>query len=281
MEYWLRSATLQIGAKRFSIDDLTFEFTCPFADSDEPDAASIKVYNLNAQSRNALREHDVIILNGGYENDVGVIFVGQIAKFASEKKGVDWVTTILATAAMSEWLDKQVNKTYNKNIQASAILADLLNIFGLEVGQLQLVKDITYPRGRVCKGPLRTVLGEIIMSDCKSRFLIKQGQIIISDPNNGDRRGYVLTGATGLLRSTGESVSLQIDKPQTTQDSKSEKEEKEKLIQRASLLNYHLGPGEVVVIKDSELNGRFLIVKGSHVGNKTGEWRTNLEVRPL
>ena len=35
MDFWLRSATLQIGGNRYSMDDLAFDFEVPFEDSDE------------------------------------------------------------------------------------------------------------------------------------------------------------------------------------------------------------------------------------------------------
>ena len=281
MEFWLRSATLQIGPKRFSMDDLNFSFEIPFEDSEELAHANITVYNLNESSRNSIRRGDAIIVNGGYEGDIGALFIGKVAGLSHKREPADWVTKIIAAPALSEWLNSQVNKTYQKNTRARAILMDLLALFGLEVGQLQLVKDITYPRGKVCKGKLKDVLTEMIAGDCKSRFLIRQNQVIVSDPESGDERGYVLSGATGLLASNEDQTILQVETPQTTRDTNEQKEEKEQTIKRQCLLNYHLGPGMALTIQSRSLNGRFLLVRGSHVGSRTGDWKTNIEVRPL
>ncbi|MDR1465446.1 MAG: hypothetical protein LBJ11_09135 [Oscillospiraceae bacterium] len=279
-DLWLRSATVQIGTRRYSMDTMDFSFEVPFEDSEELTAATVKIKNLSQQTRNAIQKNDVVIINAGYEGDVGAIFVGQVAGYSNKVEGVDLVTTITATAALEEWLKKPINKTYNKGIQASAILADLLNLFGIEVGQMQLVKDITYPRGKVCKGMLRDVLTEIITSDCKSRFLIKQGQLFISNPNQGENKGYVLSGSTGLLRSSDEQVIIPVETPQKTQESAEKKEEDENLIKRSCFLNYHLGPGELVMIRSKALIGAGLIVRGKHIGSRTSDWKTEIEVKP-
>ena len=281
MNQWMRSATLQIGPRRYSMDTLDFNFEIPFTDSEELTQATIEVRNLSESTRNAIRKGDQVIVNAGYENDVGAIFVGQAGEPSHKRDRVDWVTKILATAALEEWLTREVNKTYNKNIKASALLGDLLNLFGVEVGQMQLVNDVTYPRGKVCKGKLKDILTEIVTSDCKSRFLIKNGQIIINDPNNGDNRGYLLSAATGLLKVDDEAVTTQATTPQTTKDTQDQKESKENVVKLEALLNYHIGPGDVMTVKSKKRNGRFLVKNGVYVGSRTGEWRIKMEARPL
>ena len=42
MSFWMRSATLQIGNKRYGMDDLYFEFEVPFEDSDTLQTAKFK-----------------------------------------------------------------------------------------------------------------------------------------------------------------------------------------------------------------------------------------------
>ena len=282
MDQWMRSATLQIGPRRFSMDTLNFSFEIPFSDSEELSQATLEIRNLSSSTRKAIRKGDTVIVNAGYENDVGAIFVGQAGEPSHKRDRVDWTTKILATAALEEWLSSEVNKTYNKNIKSSAVLGDLLNLFGLEVGQMQLVQDVTYPRGKVCKGKIKDILTEIATSDCKSRFLIKNGQLVINDPNNGDNRGYVLSAATGLLKVDDEAVTTQATTPQTTKDTEDQKSDKENVVKLEALLNYHIGPGDVVTVKSQKRNGRFLVKKGVYKGSRTGKWVIEItEARPL
>lgn len=200
MDFWLRSATLQIGGNRYSMDDLAFDFEVPFEDSDELTTATVNAYNLSANTRNSIKKGDPVIINAGYEGDLGVIFVGQVSGLSHKHSSAEWTTKITATEALDQWLTAQVNKTYTKSIKAKAMVQDLLNIFGIEVGTFELAIDKEYPRGRVCKGKLKDVLKEIVVSDCKSRFLIRCGKIIINNPADGVNKGYLLSPETGLLR---------------------------------------------------------------------------------
>ena len=212
MDFWLRSATLQIGGNRYSMDDLAFDFEVPFEDSDELTTATVNAYNLSANTRNSIKKGDPVIINAGYEGDLGVIFVGQVSGLSHKHRSTEWTTKITATEALDQWLTAQVNKTYTKSIKAKAMVQDLLNIFGIEVGTFELAIDKEYPRGRVCKGKLKDVLKEIVVSDCKSRFLIRCGKIIINNPTDGVNKGYLLSPETGLLRTDEEKVVIEVEK---------------------------------------------------------------------
>ena len=120
MDFWLRSATLQIGGNRYSMDDLAFDFEVPFEDGDELTTATVNAYNLSANTRNSIKKGDPVIINAGYEGDLGVIFVGQVSGLSHKHSSTEWTTKITATEALDQWLTAQVNKTYTKSIKAKA-----------------------------------------------------------------------------------------------------------------------------------------------------------------
>ena len=62
MDFWLRSATLQIWGNRYSMDDLAFDFEVPFEDSDELTTATVNAYNLSANTRNSIKKGDPVII---------------------------------------------------------------------------------------------------------------------------------------------------------------------------------------------------------------------------
>ena len=173
-----------------------------------------------------------------------------------------------------------MNKTYTQETTASAIVQDLLNIFGIEVGTFELVEDKTYPRGRVCKGKLKDVITEIVVSDCKSRFLIRDGRIIINDPAAGVSSGYTLSAETGLLRADDDESKTEIETDLTTQMTPGEKDEDAQNKTRQCLLNYHIGAADEITIQSKTLNGKYLVVRGNHKGSKSGDWITEIEVKP-
>ncbi|MBR1438038.1 MAG: hypothetical protein IJ587_05815 [Synergistaceae bacterium] len=280
MGFWLRYATLTIGNNKYSLDELNFTFDIPFEDSDEPPVATVTVTNLSPNTRANIKRDDPVILNAGYQGDVGCILIGKVVGLKHKWTNVDWTTTLTVQPCADEILDRLVNKTYVENISASAIIRDLLNIFGAEVSRCELSIDKRYPRGRVCRGVLRQVLSEIIVSECKSRFIVRATeQVYITKAEDGVNNGLILTSANGLLRADTEHVVIPVE---TAANSKKTGEErKEDNISRSCLLNYNIAAAEVIRIQSSDLNGRFIVVKGSHKGGRTGDWKTSMELRPF
>lgn len=279
MAFWIRDATLTIGHKKYSLDGLDFKFDIPFEDSDEIVVATVTVTNLSSSTRANIKKDDAIILNAGYKGDVGCLLIGKVVGLKHKQSNVDWTTTITVQPCADEILGKSINKTYAQNSKASAIVRDLLNIFGVEVTKCELNDDISYPRGRVCRGNLKQVLTEIVVNECKSRFIIRPtGQIYITKTSDGINNGVVLTPATGLLRADEEKVVIPVETDLNSQTTGEDRDED--TISRSCLLNYHISTAEVVKIQSNELNGRFVVVKGSHNGSRTGDWETSMELKP-
>lgn len=280
MSFWMREASLQIEGKRYGMDDLYFEFEVPFEDSDTLQTAKFKAYNLSEATRKGIKRGDVIILNAGYEGDVGAIFVGQVSACSHKHQNTEWITEISATAAMDQWLSSKVSKTYAKGSTAKEIVSDLLNIFGLEIGEFTLAVNKVYDRGLVCSGKVKDELKKIVVNDCKSRFLIRTGSVYINDPASGLANGIVLTPQSGLLFSGDEVEESVVAVGSDSQKSSSTKSEEGNYVTRECLLNYHIGPAEQITIQSKSLNGRFIVAKGKHTGSPKGNWKTTLEMRP-
>lgn len=280
MAFFLRSATIQVGPLKYDMDDgFYFEFEVPFYDSDQLISATITINNLSATSRVGIQKNQVVILNAGYEDDMGVLFVGQVAAVNHKQNGVDWQTKITATTALDQWLNTQVNKTYMAGATAENVVRDLLNIFGLEVGIFQLVENVEYPRGRICSGKLKDVLTEIVVNECKSRLLIRNNQVIINNPADGVTKGYLLTPDSGLLMFSDDSDTTATATQQTASASAEVKKAEEKTWKRQCLLNYRLAPGDLIQIQSKDLTGKFIIVSGTHKGSPTGNWLTEIEFK--
>ena len=281
MSFWIRDATLVLGSNKYTLDGLNFSFEVPFEDSDEPPVATVKVMNLSENTRNSIKKNDPVILNAGYRGDVGCILVGKVAGLKHKQANVDWTTTITVQPCADEILNKLINKTYAENISAMAIVKDLLNIFGVEVGKCELSINKTYPRGRVCRGNLKQVLTEIVVSECKSRFIIRTtGQVYITKADDGINNGLTLSPTSGLLRSDEEKVAIPIETKSNSQKT-GEARDDDDHVSRSCLLNYGVATAEVVKIQSADLNGRFLVSKGKHTGGRTGDWKTSMELKPF
>ena len=280
MAFWIRAATLVIGSNKYDLDGMNFTFDIPFEDSDEPPVATVTVTNLSANTRNSIKKDDPVILNAGYQGNVGCILVGKVVGLKHKQNNVDWTTTLTVQPCAEEILGRLVNKTYTENMKASAMVRDLLNIFGVEVAKCELSIDVSYPRGRVCRGNLKQVLNEIIVLECKSRFITRTtGQVYITKAEDGINNGLLLTPATGLLRADEEQVPIPIETDANSQ--KTGEDRDEDTISRSCLLNYRIATAEVAKVQSSDLNGRFIVVKGKHSGSRSGDWKTDMELKPF
>lgn len=280
MAFWIRAATLKIGSQDYSLGDMNFSFEVPFEDSDEPPVATVKVMNFSSETRANIKKNDEVILNAGYEGDIGCILIGKVVGLKHKWSNVDWTTTLTVQPCADEILGSQINKTYVENTKASTIVRDLLNIFGVEVSKCELSIDIDYPRGRVCRGQLKDVLTQIVVSECKSRLIIRAtGQIYITKADTGIDNDLTLTSQNGLLRADEEQVVVPVENDSNSKITGEAREED--TISRSCLLNYRLAAAEVVKIQSDDLNGRYFVVEGKHVGAKTGDWKTSMELKPF
>lgn len=279
MAFWIRTATLVIGHNKYSLENMDFSFEIPFEDTDEPPVATIKVTNLAASTRAGIKRNDSVILNAGYEGDVGCLLVGKVVGLTHKQSNVDWISTFTVQPCADEILGSRINKTYAKNTKASVIIRDLLNIFGVEVAKCELSKDKVYPRGRVCRGKMKQVLTEIVINECKSRFIIRAtGQIYITAANVAINNGVVLTSAMGLLRSDEEKVMIPLETKENSQ--KKGKDREDDWISRSCILNYRIATAEQIKIQSKDLNGKFVVKEGKHSGSRTGKWETSMKLEP-
>ena len=281
MKLWMRQANLTIGKNRYTLDGLNFTFKVQFEDRAKVSTAQLEVYNLSPSTRKSMKKGDAVIITAGYKDDVGCIFVGAISDFTHTSNDLDIITKITAADSLEAWLGTYVNKTYKAGMYAADIIDDLLTIFGVEVSIVKLAVNKHYPGCRNCRGKLKDVLTEIVCSDCKSRLVIRSGQIVINPPAEGITTGYLLTPQTGLLKSSSSTEGQNINTETTAKTkTRSEQAEDEGTISRECLLNYHIGVADKIVIRDSTTNGTFLVKSGVHEGTRSGNWKTSLEVVP-
>ncbi len=145
MAFWSREAVLIIGNNKYTLGGLGFSFEIPFEDSDEPPVATVTVTNLSPNTRANIKKNDPVVLNAGYAGNIGCILVGRVVGLKHKHSNVDWTTTLTVQPCADEILGSLINKTYAENIKASAIIRDLLNIFGVEVAKCELSNDRSYP----------------------------------------------------------------------------------------------------------------------------------------
>ena len=248
-KYWMQKAEVLVAGKKFIKDDFEIDFLVNFDDDPEPNISHVMIYNLSDTTIALLKKGENIILNAGYEGDVGTILLGTIDKQETTWEGIDKVTKLTVGEGSDQWLNAYVNKSYAPGTSSQAILTDLAGMFGMELGELRLVNDITYARGRSVSGMLQSVIRQVV-AETNSKFHISQGKILIRPWEAGTQTGFLLNADTGLIES-----------PQPFE------EEGKAGYRVRMLLNHRITVDSILQIQSKTANGTFRVRKGSHSGD--------------
>ena len=257
-EFWIREASILTAGRRINYPDLDMEFRVDFDTDSEPNLSEIKIYNLSDDTISRIKKGEQLILNAGYERDVGTIVAGVVESQVTSWEGVNKNTTIKVGDGSDRWLKTRISKAFKPGIKASQVIRGIIGEFGLEIGQIKLANDFTYPAGKTCHGQLQVVLQEIV-NDAGSKLHITNGVILVRPPQEGTQTGWLLNSDTGLL-----------DTPGIIEDDRADWSVK-------CLLNHRITADSLLVIESRTANGTFRVVKGSHEGTSTG-WITHMEV---
>lgn len=263
VDFWIRQCEIIAGGKRFIGDELDIGFIVPFDNDEEPDVAKATIYNLSDNSINSIKKEQNVIINAGYKGDIGTIFKGTIQKAVTRWSGVDKVTELTIGDGSQQWLTKEVSEAYGEGITASAILDDLCGKFGLELGRIDLVNDLTYPKGRVIDAMLKDAIKQIVI-ECDTEFKISKGRIFIMPHNEGIPTGFLLNKDTGLIGS-----------PEVFE--KEEDGETLNGFKVKMLLNHRVTVDSIIQVQSRTANGIYRVLKGKHINNGS-DYLTEVEV---
>jgi len=268
---WNRKIEVVFSGKILTLSDVDIEFTYSFNTDENPNELEVVLYNLSDTTINTQAvKNKQIMINAGYEGDVGNIAKCVIVSSNTAWHGVDKVTTIKAIDASDRYLNRSLSKTYKPNTTALEIIRDISNMTGLAMGEISLVKNISYPRGRSVTGRLRDILKSIVTTDCATNLQVKNGVILIRNVGAGMATGAVLSPETGLIGSL-EPVDSNEKIPKEVQpDYKAQ-----------CLLNYRIGAMARVRIDSRVRKGDAVVLKGSHSGSKDGDFVTDIEIKMI
>ena len=240
--------------KTFSYPDLEITFSGDFNEDPQPNTYRVEIYNLSRDSIADINQGESIVLNAGYQDDVGIISAGVVTDIDVDNRGVDVLTKIDFQDASNEWLNAIISRSYTGPILASAIITDLSQSIGLEVGRIDLVNDINYQTGKTVFGKLSNTIRRIAR-ECNTQINISSGRIDFVGRNAGFETGFILNSETGLI-----SSPEKID----SKDSQSEY-----LVRM--LLNHRIRPRSILEIESLTVSGTFFVIRGSYNSDYTME----------
>ena len=274
--YWIRQIEVKAGGKVFeSIGDnaLDIEFEIPFSDKNEPDVSTISIYNLSEDSINSIEKQGNVSVSAGYRDmhNVAEVLSGQIESIKTEWKSLDKVTTITISDGAKAWRKTELNKTYQNNTKASAIMNDLCSTLGYPVSELKPKKDIIYPLGKTIKGSASKSLIQLA-KDTESKMFINKGRIVIRPEEVGYNSGILLNAETGLLDTPTLNENNTGDQVDSAESGQEEPPQKSWTVK--CLLNPQIETDMIISIESRSINGAFRVKSGKH----SKDFVTELEV---
>jgi len=186
------------------VSDLRIQFAVKKTDGQTPNTANIKVYGLNADTRNKIqKEYTDILLQGGYQDNFGVIFTGTAKKVIKGKdSNVAPYIEIQAADGDTAYNFSTVNATIaagsNQRDQIDKI-TKVMQQKGTIPGSIEMEDTQRLPRGKVMYGMSRDYLRNSAATGGAS-WTIQDGKVHII-PLTGVLPGeaVVLNSATGLI----------------------------------------------------------------------------------
>lgn len=263
MANFLREIEIIVGEAKFKSTRFYIEFTVEKSEKDDLNTAEIIIFNMKEETRELITKGQTVIINAGYDGDVGAIFIGGIDSVSTMKEPVDYATTL--TCVDGTVASKvEVNKTYAEGTTSTQVINDLISLSGLEANVVRIGEEIVYSNGKTVYGNLIDNLKKVV-NDTGSKFYIKDNIITINLEQDGLVVAHVITSDTGLLTTP-------------TRKEVGDEEDAVILYDIQSLLNHNLDVDSIVRVDSLSLNGDYRIVRVRHSGDLQDDFTSEIEV---
>lgn len=250
------------------ITDLRVQFKITKTTDKHPNTAEVTITNLAKDTRSKLNVKGTkFIIQAGYGDTLGQLFVGDARSIDHKREGADWNTIIKSGDGERAFRFARVSESFKGGTKAADIVKTITTKLGLGMGNLNdklSGMDSQYVNGYAAHGTCSAELDKILRSlgyewsiqDGAPQFLkVNEGRTI-SIPD--------ITPETGLIGSP------EMGTP--------EKKGKPPLCKFKSLLNDKIKAGGVVRLKSERYDGKFRIKKLVHTGDTHGgDWYTECE----
>ena len=204
--YFLRKYKLKLAGTEISEYRINFKVDKSLVGF--PNLANIKIYNAPENVKKLLKQGDKIELYAGYENNIGLIFKGEVVNINSMYLKPDFIFEIYAGDAHKALTSAKINKTLKAGATTETIYNTLIDsLHGVSKGLTEGLKD--------CISKKRSLLKAIILSGgvkewldkisatCGFDYAVDDGVISTVAKNKALNSGnpFLISQATGMLGS--------------------------------------------------------------------------------
>jgi hypothetical protein len=207
---WIRQCGLIISVGKSSLDlsQLRIRFEVKRAQTETPNQAQIKVYNLTDDTANLLiQEGQQVTLEAGYQDNFGVIFSGQCISIKKGREGGN-ETYVEITASDG---DNAYNYSFiNTTLASGSTQQDHLNALqkSMGIGKTQVDSNTKpLPRGKVMFGEAKHHMRKSAHANNQD-WSIQDGHLqVISQTNTLKTKAIILNSKSGLIGGAEQSTN--------------------------------------------------------------------------
>lgn len=272
-------ATVAIGNASFGeavlIEDLRISFRAEKSLDRAPNKLKLSVHNLSERQRARVQAKDTdLVLQAGYEDNIEVLYSGQIRTADHKYEGADWVSTIECGDGEVAVATAHVSESFGENAPLMSVATKVAESMGLGLGNLQEKLEAppggadtisSFSGGYSAFGHAAKEL-EKLLKPMGLSFSIQEGQLLVLGENevHSGIASVLLTPDTGLVGSP------ELGTP--------DKVSGRSVMKCKALLQPAIRPGGLLVVESANLRGRFRVNKVVHNGDTQGQaWHTEIE----
>lgn len=223
----------------------------------------IRVYNASADTRKKLeRKNAYVILEAGYGDDIGVIFVGTSQRAFSRKQGTEMVTEIHCIDSNIQLKTSRVSFSWPPNTKYSTMLSDVAKAMkeqGIATGYLETkaknLPSLPSPDETIAKGGysfqgLTTQLLDKLCSQFNYTHYITLNELYIH-PRTFKSFTVQYDMGTNLIKSL---------EPQTDSSTESPSVETSARFLLSTFLDHRIKAGQLINITSGQYQGKYKVI---------------------
>ena len=270
----LYGRTYKITVGSVDITGLRAAFSIKKTLKKEPNTCTIKVYNLNEETRESLSDSKVVNVSveAGYQGNNSLLYLGQLRGAASQVEGPDITTTFSSGDGDKAIQSARLSVPLGPKTPNDVALLAIARTMGVGLGNVTQAATKLKATG-VTMFPVGTVLAgnssRNLSNFCRSAGLewsIQDGKLQILDIGKAlDERPFVLDGTSGLKGS-----------PSLTYEAKTG----DKIVSAECLMLPGLVPGMRVLFNSRFVKGLYRVEECEYEGDSRGDnWGIRLSCR--
>ncbi len=271
MALWNRKYKVTVDT--IQTEDLDLQFNIVKTTKKEPNTCTLRIYNLNESHREQLSQlkEPMVEIEAGYEDDIGLIFKGNVRDVYSVQEGPDWITELSSGDGANAISRSRVNLSFSRGTSLSTAIKKLAEAMNVNIGN----------------AALKALQGNF--TGASNEFL-----------NGAVFSGRASTEMDGLLKSAGLEWSIQDDELQITKRGEALEGMSVKLtsdtgligsptigqkgiMHMTSLMNWTIVPARNLYVEAKTVpHGFYRAERCEYVGDTSGQdWYVGIEAKKL